>query len=138
MEEEISHKQIVHLNKYWLCPSRGICEVTTRTEPIFVYVNNLLMQNLLYRLWKGQFQTIMKILIFLMYHLRFPWDLPKGKLFSKKWNSYKLILNHSLSKLCALWSKRGESEAHNINTDANQTWTKFSQSFSGRYFKCWC
>ena len=30
------HQNKLFQNKYWLCPSRGICRVTTRTEPIFV------------------------------------------------------------------------------------------------------
>ena len=46
--EEILHKQIVHTNKQWHCTFRGDVGVTTRTEPTFVYVNNLFMRNLLY------------------------------------------------------------------------------------------
>ena len=39
--EEILHKQIVHINKYWLCSRSDPTDPPTRTEPIFVYVNNL-------------------------------------------------------------------------------------------------
>ena len=39
--EEILHKQIVHINKYWLCSRSDPTDPPTRTEPIFVYVNKL-------------------------------------------------------------------------------------------------
>ena len=57
--EDILDKQIVHINKYWLSPRRRVCGVTTRTEPIFVSMNNLLMQNLLYMIFyvKGFFSN---------------------------------------------------------------------------------